>query len=66
MRKENIQKSYDYSTGLNNNTVLSLFMDNEDGLWVGLDDGANFVNVSSPVTLYANFTGNLGTIYSLP
>jgi ligand-binding sensor domain-containing protein/DNA-binding CsgD family transcriptional regulator len=62
--KGNIQKSYNYSSGLNNNTVLSLFKDRKDGLWVGLDEGANFINVSAPETLYANFTGNLGTIYT--
>ncbi len=62
--KGNIQKSYDYSNGLNNNTVLSMYEDNSGGLWVGLDDGANFLNVSSPTILYANLSGNLGTIYT--
>lgn len=59
-----IKKTYDYSNGLHNNTVLTLAKDSRNGLWVGLDDGANYLNVSSPETLYANFTGNLGTIYT--
>ncbi len=59
-----ILKSYDYSNGLNNNTVLSLFKDADDRLWIGLDDGANFINISSPVTNFENISGNLGTIYT--
>ena len=62
--KGEILKSYDCSNGLNNNTVLSLHKCGEKGLWVGLDEGANYINIASPNTLYANFTGNLGTIYS--
>jgi DNA-binding CsgD family transcriptional regulator len=60
-----ILKSYNYSNGLNNNTVLSLYKDSGNGLWIGLDDGINFINLSSPVTLYSNTTGSLGTIYSV-
>ncbi|HNX65349.1 MAG TPA: hypothetical protein PKH02_00625 [Bacteroidales bacterium] len=60
-----IQKEYNYSNGLNNNTVLSLFSDRTGNLWVGLDEGANYINVTSPVTLFANTTGNLGTIYTV-
>jgi len=60
-----IQKEYNYSNGLNNNTVLSLFSDRIGNLWVGLDEGANYINISSPVTLFSNTTGNLGTIYTV-
>ncbi len=56
--------SYDYSNGLKNNTVLSLFKDADDRLWIGLDEGANFINVTSPVTHYENVNGKLGTIYT--
>ncbi|MCU0456787.1 MAG: hypothetical protein MUE74_10830, partial [Bacteroidales bacterium] len=59
-----IQSIYDYSNGLNNNTVLSLFLDRSEGLWIGMDDGANYINVYSPITLFADFSGTLGTIYS--
>ena len=63
-RSGKVINSFDYSSGLNNNTVLSLFRDADNGLWIGLDDGANFLNTSFPVSYYANTNGNLGTIYS--
>jgi DNA-binding CsgD family transcriptional regulator len=61
----NIHKLYSRANGLNNNTVLSLFRDSGNGLWIGLDDGVNYLNLSSPVTLYSNTTGTLGTIYTV-
>jgi hypothetical protein len=60
-----IRKSYNYANGLKNNTVLSLFKDNDNGLWTGLDDGASYLNLSSAVTQFSNTSGTLGTIYSL-
>ncbi|MDP4186617.1 MAG: two-component regulator propeller domain-containing protein [Bacteroidota bacterium] len=56
---------YNYSNGLNNNTVLSLFCDRQNGLWVGLDEGTNYISLSSPYTSYSNTTGTLGTIYAV-
>ena len=60
-----IIRTYNHYNGLNNNTVLSLYKDSGNGLWAGLDDGVNFINLSSPVTLYSNITGTLGTIYTV-
>lgn len=60
-----INKSFTYNNGLKNNTVLSLYKDSENGLWIGLDDGINYINPFSPVTYYSNTSGTLGTIYSV-
>ncbi|MBA4322086.1 MAG: hypothetical protein C0408_04650, partial [Odoribacter sp.] len=60
-----IIKRYNYTNGLKNNTVLSLFRDKNNGLWIGLDEGVNYINIFSPGTLYTNSTGTLGTIYSI-
>ncbi|MDO9340453.1 MAG: triple tyrosine motif-containing protein [Bacteroidales bacterium] len=60
-----ISKNYNYINGLRNNTVLSLFKDKSNGLWIGLDDGANYLNILSPRTLFTNSTGKLGTIYTI-
>ena len=47
-REGEIIKKFDYTNGLNNNTVLSLYKDRDNGLWIGLDEGANYFNVFSP------------------
>lgn len=59
-----IQK-FNYAGGLRNNTVLSLYRDENNGLWIGLDDGAAYINLHSARTMYANSSGNLGTIYTV-
>lgn len=38
----------DLSSGLSNNTVLSLFFDREDNLWLGLDNGIDCILLTSP------------------
>ncbi|HCM59020.1 MAG TPA: hypothetical protein DIS74_01270 [Bacteroidales bacterium] len=60
-----ILETYDYSNGLNNNTVLSLYLDSGNGLWAGLDDGVNYLETFSPVAFYENSSGDLGTIYTV-
>ena len=50
--------------GLSNNTVLSLFEDNDSNLWVGLDNGINCINLQSPVKSFSDDTGILGTVYA--
>jgi DNA-binding CsgD family transcriptional regulator len=63
--KGKIIEKIDYTNGLNNNTVLSLFKDRDEGLWIGLDEGVNYFSVFSPGTIYTNSSGTLGTIYSI-
>lgn len=42
-------------TGLQNNTVLSLYFDRSDNLWLGLDNGIDYVIYNSP---FSNLFGN--------
>ncbi|MDI1256537.1 MAG: triple tyrosine motif-containing protein [Flavobacterium sp.] len=49
--------------GLQNNTVLTSFVDNRNNLWLGLDNGIAFVNENSPVT-YFGFSYELSTVYA--
>ncbi len=51
------------SKGLCNNTVLSIFEDAEENLWIGLDNGINCINVQSKIKNYSDETGVLGTVY---
>jgi ligand-binding sensor domain-containing protein/DNA-binding CsgD family transcriptional regulator len=52
------------SKGLSNNTALSLFEDNDQNLWTGLDNGINCINIQSPVHSFTDDTGVLGTVYA--
>jgi DNA-binding CsgD family transcriptional regulator len=61
----NIRHSYNANNGLNNNTILSLFLDADMGLWAGLDEGINYINLISPFSHYKTRNGTLGTIYAL-
>jgi len=63
--KGQIIRQYNYSNGLRNNTVLSIYRDNQKGLWVGLDEGAGYLGIENPFTPYFNPTGTLGTIYAV-
>lgn len=52
------------SSGLQNNTVLSLYSDNEQNLWAGLDNGIDRIELNSPLYFYLDKTGIFGTVYS--
>jgi ligand-binding sensor domain-containing protein len=60
----NVVQHINKSSGLQNNTVLSLYTDNEDNLWAGLDNGIDRIEVNSPLYFYFDKTGNFGTVYS--
>ncbi len=49
--------------GLQNNTVLTSFIDNKNNLWLGLDNGITYVNESSPFT-YFGFSYDISTVYA--
>ncbi|MFT3794881.1 triple tyrosine motif-containing protein [Flavobacterium sp.] len=50
--------------GLSNNTVLSVFEDVDQNLWIGLDNGINCINLQSPIRSFSDNTGSLGTVYA--
>ena len=52
------------STGLSNNTALSLYEDTDKNLWIGLDNGINCINLQSPIKSFSDDTGILGTVYT--
>lgn len=51
-------------TGLQNNTVLSLFEDQDHNLWAGLDKGIDLVEIQSPLTYFSDPSGKTGTLYT--
>jgi DNA-binding CsgD family transcriptional regulator len=50
--------------GLQNNTVLSLYEDSNLNLWVGLDQGIDFIQLNSPLRHYETTENPLGTTYA--
>lgn len=52
------------NNGLQNNTVLSLAVDKQSNLWVGLDNGIDRIDINSPLYYYSDLTGHIGTVYS--
>jgi len=59
-----IEQTLTQEKGLSNNTVLSLFEDDDANLWLGLDNGINLINRSSAFKEYIDVTGQLGSIYT--
>ena len=51
-------------SGLNNNTVLAVFEDAKNNIWLGLDNGINCVNNTSPLKIYNNKSNFIGTVYA--
>ena len=61
--EKDVAFSVNQSTGLGNNTVLSLFEDKSGNIWLGLDHGISNMNLKSPFRIYKDYLGVLGTIY---
>ncbi|MFT7497752.1 MAG: AraC family chitin signaling transcriptional activator [Porticoccaceae bacterium] len=52
------------SNGLSNNTVLSVFEDKENNVWLALDKGINCINFNSPYRIFNDKNEILGTVYA--
>ncbi len=50
--------------GLQNNTVLALCQDRDANLWLGLDRGIDLVALRSPITVFQDQTGLIGSVYA--
>jgi DNA-binding CsgD family transcriptional regulator len=59
-----IDKQITQQEALVNNTVLSLFEDNDRNIWLGLDNGINCININSPLKVFNDDNGALGTVYA--
>ncbi|MCG8331892.1 MAG: hypothetical protein MI974_29665 [Chitinophagales bacterium] len=60
----NIQYHLRQEDGISNNTILSLYEDQNGNVWAGTDNGISYVNLSSPIREYIDKTGQLGTVYA--
>lgn len=52
------------NNGLRNNTVLAIHGDNNDNIWLGLDNGVIYINDKSNISTYSDSLNEIGTIYT--
>ena len=50
---------------LMNNSILSIGFDKENDLWLGLDNGISHIEINSPVAIFSDNSGTLGSVYSV-
>ncbi|MBC7746990.1 MAG: histidine kinase [Methylotenera sp.] len=50
---------------LMNNSILSIGLDKENDLWLGLDNGIAHIEVNSPISIFYDNSGILGSVYSV-
>ncbi len=63
-QKLELQQQIDKAQGLNDHTVVSLFQDRHQNLWVGHNNGISYVELSSPFTLLDEKTQVPGSGYA--
>ncbi|MDZ7613128.1 MAG: triple tyrosine motif-containing protein [Flavobacteriaceae bacterium] len=63
-RSGSILNHIDQNAGLNNNTILSLYQDIDQNLWLGMDNGIALINTTSQYSFYKGFDENLGAVYA--
>ena len=56
---------YNKKNGLANNTVLRQFIDDQNNLWLALDNGLSKILLTKNVYAYSDKSGVLGTVYSI-
>ncbi len=64
LNKGEITFEINQKNGLFNNTVLSVFEDIDNNIWLGLDNGINNINISSPLRVFYDYVGALGSVYT--
>lgn len=62
-RKDFSAQYYNEDNGLQNNTVLSLFFDKQQNIWLGLDNGIDFVSIDSPLSNLYTYPNSKGAGY---
>ncbi len=59
-----LQYHINQTNGLQNNTVLSMFVDKAGGLWLGLDKGIDRINLNARFRWYHDLEGRIGNVYA--
>lgn len=59
-----INYQIDQTKGLGNNTVLKVFEDKDQNIWLGYDNGIGCINTNSPLRIFRDIKGELGSVYT--
>jgi AraC family chitin signaling transcriptional activator len=62
---DNSFKCINRQNAIKNNAVLSICQDNENDLWLGLDNGIAHVEINSSIDVFLDNSGVLGSVYAL-
>lgn len=62
--KGSVMSNIDQKKGLNNNTVLDVYEDNDHNIWLGLDNGIAVLNYNSAFKIYSDINTNFGAVYN--
>jgi AraC family transcriptional regulator, chitin signaling transcriptional activator len=63
--KDNSYKNFDRENTLKNNAVLSILVDKENDIWLGLDNGIAHVEINSAINVFSDNLGILGSVYGI-
>ncbi len=61
----NTYKNINRNNVLMNNSILSIGLDKENDLWLGLDNGIAHIEVNSTISIFYDNSGVLGSVYSV-
>lgn len=60
----NLKWSYNTSNGMQNNTVLGLFVDKSDNIWIALDHGIDMISMKQNSGFSTFEVNNAGAVYA--
>jgi len=63
--ESNSYQNINRNNTLINNSVLSIGVDKENDLWLGLDNGIAHIEINSPISIFSDNSGILGSVYSI-
>ena len=63
--RDNSFRNINRQNAFKNNAILSLTLDKENDLWLGLDNGISHIEINSPASIFTDNSGALGSVYSL-
>ncbi|HLN94840.1 MAG TPA: hypothetical protein VK183_04330 [Flavobacterium sp.] len=58
-------KNLNRQNAIRNNAILCIMVDQEQDLWLGLDNGIAHIEINSPVELFTDNSGVLGSVYAM-